>query len=219
AVFHHHDAVGERQGLILVVGHVDRRPPKLTMYAAYFGSGLDPQLRVEIGQRLVHQDQRRLDHDGARDRDPLLLAAGKLAGELMLLAGKLNELERVRHPRRDLGRAHAAHTKSEADVLGHRHMRKESVILKDHAEAALFRRQGVDALLVEPDASTRKLHQAGDAVERRRLAAARRPSRQMNSPRLTVSVSSFRAAKAWPPAPANLRVTRSSLGSLKSGFM
>src|SRR5438132_7845535 len=45
------------------------------------------------------------------------------------------------------------------------------------------------------------------------------PSRQMNSPRLTVSVSSFRAAKAWPPAPANLRVTRSSLRSLKSCFM
>src|ERR1700737_3104727 len=45
------------------------------------------------------------------------------------------------------------------------------------------------------------------------------PSRQMNSPRLTVSVSSFSAAKAWPPAPANLRVTRSSLRSLKSCFM
>src|SRR6202171_1323971 len=45
------------------------------------------------------------------------------------------------------------------------------------------------------------------------------PSRQMNSPRFTVSVNSFRAAKAWPPAPANLRVTRSSLRSLKSCFM
>src|SRR3984893_4255364 len=45
------------------------------------------------------------------------------------------------------------------------------------------------------------------------------PSRQMNSPRLTVSVSSFRAAKAWPPAHANLRVTRSSLRSLKSCFL
>src|ERR1700687_3375624 len=45
------------------------------------------------------------------------------------------------------------------------------------------------------------------------------PSRQMNSPRLTVSVSSFSAAKAWPPAPANLRVTRSSLRSLKSCFI
>src|SRR5450631_877508 len=45
------------------------------------------------------------------------------------------------------------------------------------------------------------------------------PSRQMNSPRLTVNVSSFSAAKAWPPAPANRRVTRSSLRSLKSCFM
>src|SRR5450432_2041492 len=45
------------------------------------------------------------------------------------------------------------------------------------------------------------------------------PSRQMNSPRLTVSVSSSSALKALPPAPAKRRVTRSSLSSLKSCFM
>jgi hypothetical protein len=37
-----------------------------------------------------------------------------------------------------------------------------------------FPAAAVDALIVEPDASARELHQAGDAVERRRLAAARR---------------------------------------------
>ena len=41
------------------------------------------------------------------------------------------------------------------------------------------------------------------------------PRRQMNSPRLTVSVSSSSALNALPPAPANWRVTRSSLSSLK----
>ncbi len=45
------------------------------------------------------------------------------------------------------------------------------------------------------------------------------PSRQMNSPRLTVSVSSSSALKALPPAPEKRRVTRSSLSSLKSCFM
>ena len=45
------------------------------------------------------------------------------------------------------------------------------------------------------------------------------PSRQINSPRLTVSVSSSSALNALPPAPANWRVTRSSLSSLKSCFM
>src|SRR5437773_6826143 len=45
------------------------------------------------------------------------------------------------------------------------------------------------------------------------------PSRQMNSPRLTVNDSSSSALNALPPAPANRRVTRSSLSSLKSCFM
>src|SRR5947209_8664020 len=39
AVFHHDDPVGERQGLILIVRHIDGRAPELTMDAAYFGAG------------------------------------------------------------------------------------------------------------------------------------------------------------------------------------
>ena len=42
------------------------------------------------------------------------------------------------------------------------------------------------------------------------------PSSAMNSPRLIVSVNSFSAANACPPAPAKRRVTPSSRNSLKS---
>ena len=88
AVLHHDDAVGQRQRLVLVVRHVDRRAAELAMDPADLGAGLDPQLRVEVRQRLVHQDQRRLDDDGARDRHPLLLAAGELTGQLVRLPGR-----------------------------------------------------------------------------------------------------------------------------------
>ena len=44
---------------------------------------LEPQLGVEVGERLVHQDERRLDDDGARDGDALLLAAGQLPRQLV----------------------------------------------------------------------------------------------------------------------------------------
>ena len=47
------------------------------------GAHLEAQLGVQVGERLVHQHQRRLDHDGARDRHALLLSAGKLAGQLV----------------------------------------------------------------------------------------------------------------------------------------
>src|SRR3546814_848216 len=41
----------------------------------------DLQLGVEIGERLVEQQNRRLQHQRAGDRDALLLAAGELAGQ------------------------------------------------------------------------------------------------------------------------------------------
>ena len=39
------------------------------------------RFRVEISGRLIRQDQRRMVHERARDRDALLLAAGEIARE------------------------------------------------------------------------------------------------------------------------------------------
>jgi hypothetical protein len=51
-------------------------------------------------------------------------------------------------------------------------VREEGVVLEHHAEAALLRRQLVDAQLVQPDAASGEREQAGDAVERGGFAAA-----------------------------------------------
>ena len=69
---------------------------------------------------------------------------------------------------------HAAHLQAEADVAAHGHVREQRVVLEHHAEAALLGRSASMRLLVEPDAAAGHRQQAGDAVERRRLAAARR---------------------------------------------
>jgi hypothetical protein len=57
-------------------------------------------------------------------------------------------------------------------------VREEGVVLEHHAEAALLRRQLVDAHVVEPDAARAEREQPGDAVERCRFAAARRPQQR-----------------------------------------
>jgi hypothetical protein len=41
---------------------------------------VDAQLRVEVGERLVEQEDRGLAHDGAADGDALALAAGEVLG-------------------------------------------------------------------------------------------------------------------------------------------
>jgi hypothetical protein len=74
------------------------------------GAHLQPQLGVEVGQRLVHQHQRRLDDDGARDGHALLLAARQLAGQLVRLVVQLHQVQRLGFTRcADLGGRHAAH--------------------------------------------------------------------------------------------------------------
>ena len=49
------------------------------MQARDLDAGLDPQRRVEIGERLVEQEDLRVAHDRAADGDALALAARELA--------------------------------------------------------------------------------------------------------------------------------------------
>ena len=99
---HHGDAVGDRQRLLLVVRHVDDRDAEQLLQAADLAAHLDAQLGVEIGERLVEQQHMRLDHDGARDRDALQLAAGQLVRPALAVAVELHELQRALDPLADL---------------------------------------------------------------------------------------------------------------------
>ena len=67
-----------RQGhrLDLIVGHIDRRHLQFMLEVLQLGAHLHAQLRVEVGQRLVHQEDARRPDDGAGERYPLALAAG-----------------------------------------------------------------------------------------------------------------------------------------------
>src|SRR5262245_24822091 len=54
-------------------------------------------------------------------------------------------------------------------------MRKQRIVLEHHTEAALFRQETVDALIVEPDFAFGRRHEAGNDAKRRGLAASARP--------------------------------------------
>ena len=62
------------------MGDVDRGVAVLVVQAADLEAHLLAQVGVEIGQRLVEQQRLGLDHQRARQRHALLLAAGQLAG-------------------------------------------------------------------------------------------------------------------------------------------
>ena len=72
----HRHAVGECHRFFLIVGDVDGGHAERTLQLFEFGAGFQPEFGVEVGERLVEQEQPRLADDGARQRTALLLAAG-----------------------------------------------------------------------------------------------------------------------------------------------
>ena len=56
------------------------------------------ELGVEGAERLVEQQDGRVEHQGTGERHPLLLAAGELAGPPLAVALELHQLQGRTHP-------------------------------------------------------------------------------------------------------------------------
>ena len=100
-------------------------------------------LRVERGERLVHQQDRRIDRERAHEADALLHAAGELIGILLLEAGEADEVEIVPHALLDDGRRRAGHGEPEGGVLVDGLPRQQAEMLEHHGDA---RRRSCDRL-------------------------------------------------------------------------
>ncbi len=92
AAVHHRDAIAHCHRLDLVVRDVDGGGADLLLQALDLAARLHAQLRVEVGQRLVHEEDARIAYERPAQRHPLLLAARELA---RLALEQLAELERA----------------------------------------------------------------------------------------------------------------------------
>jgi hypothetical protein len=80
AVAQHRHSLPERHRLDLVVRHVDRRHAEPLVQLRELGAHRDAQLRVEVRERLVHEERLRLPHDRPAHGDALPLAARQRRG-------------------------------------------------------------------------------------------------------------------------------------------
>ena len=172
AAVHDGDAVGDGHGLLLIVGDVDGGDAHAVLNLADGVAHLDAQLGVEVGERLVHEQHVRLDDDGAGERDALLLAAGEALGQAVGVLGDLDRLEDFIDAAPDLVLGQMAVFEAEGDVLAHGHVRKDGIVLEDHADVALVGRDVVDDPSVEGDGAALDGVEAGDHAQQRGLAAA-----------------------------------------------
>ena len=175
AVVEHHDLVGERHRLDLIVGDVDHRRLEVLVQLGDLDAHLHAQHGVEVGQRLVEEEHLRLAHQRPADGDALALAAGELrrpAVEEFSSCSMLRDFvgALLDHVLRRLGDA-----ERERDVLAHRHVRVERVGLEHHGDAPLGRRHVGDVDAVDEDLPCGDHLEAGDHAQQRGLAAAGRP--------------------------------------------
>ena len=184
AFIHHRDLVRKRKRLGLVVRDVDGREIEVALQPLELGAHAVAQLGVEVGERLVEQQELRLHHQGAREREPLLLAAGELGG---VAIDQLLERDRVQHAHdlvADVLLGEPAHLQRKRHVLEDVHVRPDGVGLEHHAEIALVRRdenalvRRIDEPAGDLDLARNRLLQPGDRAQRRGLAAARRPEQR-----------------------------------------
>ena len=132
------------------------------------------QLGVEIGERLVEQEGLGMAHDRPPHGDALALAAGQLARLAVEQLAQVEEARRLVDALVDRALRKFAQLERKRDVLAHRHLRIERVVLEHHRDVAVARRDIVDDLAVDRDRAAADRFQPGDHAQQRRLSAAGR---------------------------------------------
>ena len=172
AVLHNDDTVAQSHGLRLVVGHVDKGGVDALAQLDQLCPHLVAELGVQVGQRLVHQQDLRLPDDGAADSHALTLAAGKGLGLAIQIFRNVQNLRRLLHPLIDRSLVHFPQLQGESDVLPDGHVGVQGVVLEHHGDVPVLGGHIVHQLAADVQLAAGDLLQTGHHPQGGGLAAA-----------------------------------------------
>jgi hypothetical protein len=109
-----------------------------------FGAHLNPELRIEIRQRLVEKKYLGIANDGPAHRHTLTLPSRELLRVAIQQICKTQDLSCSDDFCTDFGLRNTLKLERKAHILGHSHVRIECVALKDHGNVTIFRLKVVD---------------------------------------------------------------------------
>src|SRR5712691_3032908 len=177
ARIHQDHAVGDGEGLLLIVSDIDHGGADAALKSADLDAKPLADLGVQIGERLVEQQHARLHHEGAGQGHALLLAAREGRGlppRYSCGVADLHEVKGGHDPESDLGRREALAPETVGDVVEDAHVGPERIVLEDHGRPPRLGRQGGDVVAAEEDAASIDGDEARDGPEQRGLPAAGR---------------------------------------------
>ena len=172
AVAHDGDALAERHRLHLVMGDVHGRDAETLVQLRELGAHRHAQLRVEIGERLVHQERLRFADDRASHCHPLPLSARQRRGLALEQRLEAEQVRSLRDAASGLLLVHLAHLEAVAEVAFDGHVGVEGVVLEDHRDVALARREFGDVPVADADRAVGRLLETRDHPQQGRLPAA-----------------------------------------------
>ena len=123
----------------MVVGDVDDSAAGFMVEPLQLGAHIHTQLGVQVGKRLIQQQQTGLRHDGAGNGHTLLLAAGQLRGIAFGVLADLHALQSTLHHLLDLIGGGLADLQAEGHVLVHGHVGPQGVGLEHQVQIPLGR--------------------------------------------------------------------------------
>ena len=174
---HHHHLIGHLQRLVQIVGNEQAGEMQRVVQLAQPATQLLAHPRVERAKRFVEQQHARLDGERARQGDALALTAGQLGRITATEIFELYQREQLIDAFSDAGGGGALAARldgqAEGDVVAHRHVLEQRVMLKHEADAAIARVDRRHVLAIEQDGAMIGAVEAGDDAQQGRLAAAR----------------------------------------------
>src|SRR5262245_5351510 len=167
AVIHDDDAVGYFQRFFLIVRHEHAGDVDLVVEAAQPAPQFLTNFCVKSAEGLVQQQYFGLSGQSAGQRNALPLPSGKLARIARLQSVEPNQSQQFVDTFTNFRFGNVAHPQAVADILCHRHVAKERVMLKHETNFALTRRLVRDVFIVIMHAARFSYLQSGyDAQER-----------------------------------------------------
>ena len=177
AVAHHREAIAEREGFGLVVGHEHGGESQPGVQLMDLGAHSVAQASVEVAQRLVEQHQLRTSDQPPGQGDTLLLATAELRGVPVQQLPAIHQAGGLLHPTALHALLDLAGPQRISDVLAYRHVGPQGVGLEHHPGVPLVRRE-VHPLrrvehraVAEGDAPRAGRLQPGEATQRGGLPA------------------------------------------------
>src|SRR3954452_6611290 len=181
AMLHDHHAVGEQHGLIEIVRHEQDRFLRALMDGGQLALQRLARLRVQRAERLIHQQNLRVDRQRPRNADALLHAAGELIGTAIARILQAHQIEIASRRFAQHPAAHPLHFQPERHVLKRGEPRQQRRMLEHHAavvptagDHVSIDRHAAAACRLEAhrDAQRRGLAAAGGADQRDDLAVS-----------------------------------------------